>query len=140
MEKIFSKKNPDQLLHIIVRDEDFKPGRTNIVPDEHFIQCALLNLDAGTTFKPHKHLWKENKSSVIAQESWIVIKGRVKAILYDVDDTIICEPILNAGDASFTLFGGHNYEILDDNSKILEYKTGPYQGQELDKEFINQTN
>lgn len=136
MEKIYSKKDPDKLLHIIVRKEDFTPGRINVVPDEQFIQCALLNLDAGVTFKPHKHLYKEIKS-IIAQESWVVISGRVKCIFYDTDDTIIAEPILNAGDASFTLFGGHNYEILDDNSIIFEMKVGPYFGQKLDKEFIN---
>lgn len=136
MEKIYSKKDPSKLLHIIIREEDFEIGRTNVVPDDNFIQCALLNLEAGTTFKAHKHLWKENKASTIAQESWIVIKGSVKCTFYDIDDTVLCEPVLYAGDASFTLFGGHNYEILETNSKILEYKTGPYLGQELDKEFI----
>ena len=40
-------------------------------------------------------------------------------------------------DISFTLFGGHTYEILEDNSMIMEYKTGPYFGQKQDKVFIN---
>ena len=44
--------------------------------------------------------------------------------------------ILNVGDASFTLEGGHNYEILEDNTLVYEYKTGPYEGQEFDKIFI----
>jgi hypothetical protein len=73
---------------------------------------------------------------VIAQESWIVIQGSVKCIFYDIDDTIIAEPILNVGDASFTLEGGHNYYILEDNTLVYEYKTGPYEGQKLDKTFI----
>jgi len=53
-----------------------------------------------------------------------------------LDDTIIATPILYPGDASFTLEGGHTYEILEDNTLVYEYKTGPYEGQALDKKFI----
>ena len=136
MEKLYSKQEPEKLLHIIVRKEDIKPGREDIVSEENFIQCSILNMDKGKTFKPHKHIWKERTRNVIAQESWIVIKGSVKCIFYDLDDNIIAEPILYAGDASFTLEGGHNYLILEDDTLVYEYKTGPYEGQQLDKTFI----
>lgn len=57
--------------------------------------------------------------------------------MYDIDNkTILATPILEAGDASFTLYGGHTYEILEENTIVYEYKTGPYEGQELDKRFI----
>jgi hypothetical protein len=136
MEKIYSKVNSDILLHVIVRESDIEPGRVDIISEENFMQCSMLNLDNGKTFKPHKHIWKERTRNIIAQESWHVIKGKVKCIFYDIDDTIIAEPILNAGDTSFTLQGGHNYLILEDDTKVLEYKTGPYEGQENDKTFI----
>ena len=136
MEKIYSNIDTDVLLHIIVRKEDLISGRTEVVPADQFIQCALLNMEKGKTFAPHKHIWKERNRNVIAQESWIVIQGSVKCIFYDIDDTIIAEPILNVGDASFTLEGGHNYYILEDNTLVYEYKTGPYEGQKLDKTFI----
>ena len=136
MEKIYSKIDPDKLLHIIVRSNDIKPGREDIVSEENFIQCSMLNMDEGKTFKPHRHIWKERNRNVIAQESWIVIKGSVKCIFYDLDDNVIAEPILYPGDASFTLEGGHNYLILEDGTLVYEYKTGPYEGQSLDKKFI----
>ena len=136
MEKIYSKIDPNKLLHVIVRKEDLTPGRVEVVPEDHFIQCALLNMEKGKTFKPHKHIWKERTRSVIAQESWIVIQGSVKCIFYDTDDQIIATPILHPGDASFTLEGGHNYEIQEDNTLVYEYKTGPYEGQALDKTFL----
>ena len=139
MEKIYSKINPNKLLHVIVRKEDLIPGRVEVVPEDHFIQCALLNMEKGKTFKPHKHIWKERTRNVIAQESWIVIQGSVKCIFYDIDDHIITTPILYPGDASFTLEGGHNYEIQEDNTLAYEYKTGPYEGQALDKIFIDDT-
>jgi|TARA_B100000035_G_scaffold293764_1_gene283473 cupin fold WbuC family metalloprotein len=136
MEKIYSKVDPDKLLHIIQRVNDIKESRVDLIPAEQFIQCSTLKMKKGKTFKPHKHIWKNRKRDIIAQESWIVIRGSVKCIFYDLDDQIIATPILNSGDASFTLQGGHNYEILDDDTIVYEYKTGPYEGQELDKTFI----
>tara|TARA_B110000027_G_C16122043_1_gene303695 strand:+ start:1708 stop:2130 length:423 start_codon:yes stop_codon:yes gene_type:complete len=140
MQKIYSKIKPSKLLHIIIRKDDILPGRKDIVPEEHFIQCSHLNLEKGKTFKPHKHIFKNRTRDVIAQESWIVVQGKVKCIFYDLDDTILIEPILEQGDASFTLEGGHNYEILEDNTLVYEYKTGPYEGQELDKVFLKNIN
>ena len=135
MEKIYSKID-NRLLHIVNRLEDIT-GRNDIIPSNNFIQCATLKMKKGKTFDPHKHIIKNRHyPEQIAQESWVVIKGSVKCILYDLDNTIIAEPILKAGDASFTLYGGHTYKILEDNTVVYEYKTGPYEGQELDKTFI----
>jgi len=136
MEKIYSKVEPGKLLHIINRLSEIK-GRTEIIPENNFIQCATLKMEKNKTFPPHKHIEKDRHyPKQIAQESWVVIQGRVKCIFYDIDNTIIAEPILQSGDASFTLYGGHTYEILEDNTIVYEYKTGPYEGQKLDKEFI----
>ena len=137
MEKIYSKVDKKKLLHIIVRKDDIVKGRTEVVSEEHFIQCALLNMEKDKTFKPHKHIWKNRTRDVIAQESWVVIQGKVKCTFFDIDDNVISEPILETGDASFTLEGGHTYTILEDNTLVYEYKTGPYEGQENDKVFID---
>lgn len=136
MKKIYSKIYETKLLHLIVKKDEIKPGREDLVTEDNFIQCSRLNLTKGTTFKPHKHIWKERTQNVIAQESWVVIQGSVKCIFYDVNDTILTTEILNVGDASFTFEGGHNYEILEDDTLVYEYKTGPYEGQEFDKTFI----
>lgn len=138
VELIYSKVEPGKLLHIIHRGSGSKPGRLDLVPGENFIQCAVLNLAGGTTFPPHKHITKERTHpQQIAQESWIVVRGSVRCIFFDLNDEVIAEPVLMPGDASFTLYGGHTYEILEDDSLIYEYKTGPYEGQSLDKTFID---
>lgn len=138
MIKYYSKVNPKKLLHIVVRKEDLTPGRVEVVPEDHFIQCALLNMEKGKTFRPHKHIFKERTRNVIAQESWIVVQGKVKCTFYDLDNSILVEPVLESGDASFTLEGGHTYNILEDNTLVYEYKTGPYEGQALDKTFLDE--
>jgi len=137
MEKIYSKVEPGKVLHIINRLYDIE-GRADVVPEDNFIQCATLKMEKGKTFKPHKHITKKRTyDNQIAQESWVIIKGTVKCIFFDLDDTIIATPILRQGDASFTLYGGHTYEILEDDTIVYEYKTGPYEGQKLDKTFID---
>ncbi len=136
MEFIYSKVKEGKLLHIINRLDEIS-GRKEVVPETNFIQCATLKMEKGKTFRPHKHIEKTRTyEKQIAQESWVVIKGSVKCKFYDIDDRLIAEPILYPGDASFTLYGGHTYEILEEDTIVYEYKTGPYEGQELDKTFI----
>lgn len=135
MEKIYSTIEPTTLLHLINRLNEID-GRTDVAPVEEFLQLATLKMKKGQTFKAHKHITLVKETN-IAQESWIVIKGSVKCIFYDLDDTIIAEPILYPGDCSMTFRGGHNYLILEEDTIVYEYKTGPYLGQELDKVFLN---
>lgn len=140
MIKIYSKIDPKKLLHIVVTTKDlYETGkeRINIVPDNEFIQCAFLHMKKGRTFQAHKHILKPAPcKKIIAQESWIVVQGCVECIFYDTDDIAISRHYLFAGDASFTLDGGHNYIALSDDTIVFEYKTGPYEGQNLDKKFI----
>ena len=134
--KIYSKKEPNKLLHLTGSINSLSLNRIDVAPENEFLQLALLKMEKGKTFKPHRHKIYE-KITNIAQESWFVYKGSVKCIFYDLDDSIIEEVILKEGDFSMTFRGGHNYEILEKESLVLEYKTGPYLGIELDKTFIN---
>ena len=136
MMKIYSKIDPTLLLHVVNRLSEIE-GRTEIIPEDNFIQCASLKFDECRTFPAHYHIKKDRRyREKIAQESWVVIKGRVKCIMFDLDNQILATPILEPGDASYTLYGGHTYEILEEGTVVYEYKTGPYEGQKLDKRFI----
>jgi len=133
---IYSHIEPTTILHIINRKGDIIAGRTDLVPPDEFIQCAVMNQPNGMTFKPHRHINQyRSESNYIPQESWVVISGLVKVILYDFDNTILHEDVLEPGDCSITLQGGHNYLFLQD-SIVYEFKTGPYLGQRKDKIFI----
>ena len=133
MEQIYSKVNPQVLCHLINRLTDVQ-GRTNVSADHEFLQLATLRMNAGHTFQAHQHVWKPAPvDRVIAQESWLIVTGRVRVMLYDTDGTELHTTELGPGDASMTFQGGHNYQILEDDTVVYEYKTGPYQGPELDK-------
>ncbi len=135
MERIYSKIDPSKLLHIINTKNNITKTRCDISPSNEFLQVSCFEFPKNKTFKPHYHI-PLDRHTTITQESWIVIQGKVKAILYDIDQTIIAERILNSGDLSITFYGGHNYLSLEENTLVYEYKTGPYMGQAKDKKFI----
>ena len=141
MELIYSKVEPDRLLHIIHKSDEFytieEGHRRDVVGEKEFIQLSALNMNEGHTFKPHQHIWKPGEVQCIAQESWVVIKGSVECHFYDTDGTLLEKPVLKQGDCSVTLGGGHTYLILEDDTLVYEYKTGPYKGQENDNVFLD---
>ena len=144
MKLIYSKVEPNMLLHIVHKADEFytieNSHRRDIVEPAEFIQLSSLNMKKGHTFKPHQHIWKDGEDRVIAQESWVVIKGSVECNFYDIEGTLLEKPVLEAGDCSVTLAGGHTYIILEDDTLVYEYKTGPYRGQASDKTFIGVAN
>lgn len=139
MIKLYSKIKSDLLLHLVHFLRDSTEGRTDLIDSDNFIQCSFLKLENNKTFRPHIHIEKQRSyDKQIAQESWVVIKGKVQCFFYDIDGSLIDDSIiLNAGDASFTLYGGHTYKILEEGTIVYEYKTGPYEGQKFDKKFLD---
>ena len=132
---INSMIKPEIMLHQVVKAKNLSPGRINVSPDHESLQVAHIGLKCNQTFKAHKHVL-HNRNMPMAQESWVVISGKVKVFHYDLDDNIINECILLPGDCTITYRGGHNYLALEDNTFVYEIKTGPYHGVENDKTFI----
>ncbi len=137
MKKFFSKIKKKKLLHIIFRPKK-KNERINVTENREFLQFNYLNLNKKDKFLPHKHFWKKNKKKKkIVQESWLLIKGSAKVVLYDLNDKILTQKILKPGDIAITFEGGHKLEILKDKTIIYEHKTGPYEGRKKDLIYIN---
>ena len=139
MIKIYSKCEPGKLLHLINRFDEID-GRTDIAPEEQFIQAATIKFpQGGKKFRTHQHIWKPApRDQVIAQESWIVVQGSVRVFMYDTDQLFLQDEVIKKGDCSMTFEGGHTYEILEDDTIVYEYKTGPYMGVENDKIFYDE--
>lgn len=132
---IYSKIEPTKILHIINRKRDIQAGRVDLVDADQFIQCAAIRQPQGKTFEPHRHNMNIRHETYIPQESWVVITGMVQVILYDLDNTVLHTDVLEPGDISITLQGGHNYLFMQD-SIVYEFKTGPYLGVQHDKTMI----
>ena len=136
MSMYYSKKDPDILLLSISRKEDISSDRKDLSPESEFLQCSSKLLSKGISFKPHKHntLHRETTKT---QEAWVFLSGSVLAKFYDVDDSLYLETKLSAGDCAVVFNAGHSFEVLEDDTIIYEFKTGPYYGVEADKTFIS---
>ena len=100
MKLFYSKVEEGKLLHVVNRFNEIS-NRTDIVPDDNFIQCATLRMKKGKTFRAHKHIKKyRTYEEKIAQESWVIIQGKVKCYFYDLDDKLLTTVILEKGDPS----------------------------------------
>jgi len=136
-ESIYSKIEQGVLLHQLFRPNHFKsPNRINISPENESIQVSHLSLKKFQTFKAHKHILFD-RNMPMAQESWVVISGKVRVFYFDLDDSLITTKDIKSGECSITYRGGHNYKSLEENTVVYEFKTGPYYGIEKDKVFIN---
>lgn len=132
---LYSTIDPTRILHIIHRKRDIDAGRIDLVDVEQFIQVATIKQPSGKTFSPHRHIRQHREALYIPQESWVVISGLVEVTLYDLDNSILHKDVLEPGDCSITLEGGHNYKFIQDGI-VYEFKTGPYLGVNHDKEMI----
>lgn len=130
-------KVDNSVIHIIYRQNDTEYGRQELVSANEFLQCSVISIDKEKNFAAHKHLDKDiNYTTAKAQEAWVVIKGSVKVDYYDIDNSFLESQLINQGDISITLHGGHGYEIQNNDTIVYEFKTGPYYGPELDKTYF----
>lgn len=135
MRKIYSKVEPDKLLCVLTKKDDMSEKRLDLSPDHEYLQVAAKFLRKGFVVKPHKHK-KIIRETHITQEAWIFLSGSVRATFYDLDGTKSLEVVLGAGDCALMFYGGHGFDVLEDNTLFYEIKTGPYMGIENDKESI----
>ena len=110
-------------------------GLTFLTQDRDSIQIGIWGYDEGLKLQPHIHNETERKVSR-TQEAIFVKSGRVAAYIFDEAENLVRKIELNPGDILILLSGGHGYEILEDNTYVLEVKNGPYPGAEADRRRI----
>jgi hypothetical protein len=136
--------DPDSglLLHEVIRptavtESILKLNRVDFSEPKEFLQGALIEIPANHSFRPHVHLERERSfSDLRAQESWVVIRGEVSVDYYSDNGVLLITENLRAGDVTITFRGGHGYRTLTSDALVYEFKSGPYEGLEIDKVFI----
>jgi len=125
-------KHNGQILTIIYRDNDWIEGLNFITPNELFVQVGSWWYQKGHKLASHVH--KDFKREAIrTQEMTFVKSGSMRVLLYDEEKNYLQDFVLYAGDLAVFAFGGHGYEILEDNTKIIEAKNGPFVDVATDK-------
>ena len=128
-------RDGDSILAIIYRDSDWRPGLNFPTPEQLFVQAGCWQYEAGRQLQAHRHIFHERRVTM-TQEVTYVKRGRIKVTVYNHDNQIASEFELNAGDFAVLAYGGHGYEILEDNTQVLEVKNGPFIDVASDKENL----
>ena len=137
MKRYYSNVDKNCLLFTINKKKDITNNRKDLSPDNEYLQCASKVLSKGDNFQPHKHNTLKRETNK-TQEAWVFLSGKVKAKFYDVDDTLYFETFLEAGDCAIVYNAGHGFEVVEENTILYEFKTGPYYGIEVDKTHIGE--
>jgi len=136
MERCYSKKDKDKLIFSLFRYSDITERRTDLSPDDEILQVCGRKMNQGVFVPAHRHL-ETIRNTNLTQEAWVLLKGKVEADFYDVDDSFLCKKIINSGDVVVLYRGGHSLKVIEDDTIFYEFKNGPYYGVDKDKEKIN---
>lgn len=126
------KDTKGNLLCIVYKDEDWSEGLNFITDNNLFIQVGSWWYQKGKNLAKHQHNIVPRESN-ITQEMVFVKSGSMLASIYDQELNLIEELELKAGDLAIMAYGAHGYKILEDNTKIIEAKNGPFVSVEVDK-------
>jgi mannose-6-phosphate isomerase-like protein (cupin superfamily) len=130
----------NSLLHKVLRIEESaneELERVDFSDPTEYLQGAMISIPPKHEFRAHIHIERSRDfSNLRAQESWVVIRGTVEVDYYADDGEYLTSKLLGPGDVSISFRGGHGYRTLTNSALVYEFKSGPYEGQALDKRFI----
>jgi len=125
---------------IVVRCTDWEEGTHFVTSNEDYQQVGFWGYDKGHKSAAHVHLDRPREIPC-TQETIFVKQGSLKFDFYGEDKKIFKSVHLKAGDALVLLNRGergvaHGAEVLEDNTKFLEVKIGPFAGAQEDRKRI----
>ena len=124
-----------QVVAIFHTADSWKEGLDFLTPNETFIQAGTWWYSAGKDLRAHRHVTNP-RTTERTEETIIIQSGRLRVDLYDLNGNIFHAEDLVAGDIGVILNVGHGYKVLEDNTRVVEVKNGPFTSVEADKEFI----
>ncbi|MEG1523724.1 MAG: hypothetical protein RRZ24_04900 [Clostridia bacterium] len=118
-----------------ITPDDWSGGLSFFSSDEEFIQVGAWKYDSGKELRAHIHNEVERKVTRTCEALYIV-SGGLHAMIYSLQEELIAELDAHAGDILILLNSGHGYQILEDDTRVLEIKNGPYLGADADRRRI----
>jgi hypothetical protein len=116
----------------LIKSDDIKPGLNFYSENPDFIQVGVWEYEKDKNLLAHIHNILERTINR-TNEVLYIIKGRLEATIYTIQEEFVEKLILESGDILILLTSGHGYRILEDSTRVLEIKNGPYLGAELDR-------
>lgn len=129
-------KIDNQIVAIFHKVDEWKEGLDFLTDNEAFIQAGTWLYQKDKDLRPHEHIIN-NRSVERTQEVIVVVSGKLRVDLYDDNRKVFHQEELSAGDIGIILKAGHGYHIMEDNTRIVEAKNGPFICVEKDKVFLD---
>ena len=107
-------------------------GLSFLTGDSDFVQVGLWTHPKDTHLNAHIHNLFD-RSAMRTQEVVYVVAGAIRVHLYDELGSPLEDHDVVAGGLIVCFAGGHGYTILEEGTRVLEVKNGPYHGPELDR-------
>jgi len=122
----------DEILARHIPSDAWAEGLGFYSNDQENIQVGTWQYNKGKQLMKHIHNVAE-RTIERTQEVLYIKRGSIKAQIYTMDEIFVAELIAKEGDTLILLNSGHGYEILEDNTQVIEIKNGPYLGAEVDR-------
>lgn len=129
--KLYSKRDTTLQIATIIKAGTLN-SRVNVTEDQEILQISYLNFKKNQNVLRHKHLpvYRETEGTA---EGWLVLHGKFKVEIFDIDNVHLSNLILKKYEMIVLFAGGHSLTSAVNNSRIIEFKNGPYLGSEYDK-------
>jgi hypothetical protein len=122
------------LIAVVVRADYLPDGVRFLSAPGDALQLGVSGYRRGVSVSPHAH--RSHEVLVPTGEEMIhVDRGKVAVDVYDRKDRFLTRALLTSGDTMLFLTGGHGLSMEED-TRIIEVKQGPYRGREEDKRPI----
>ena len=128
-------RHDNNIVAIVHSSADWKEGLDFLTPSGTFIQAGTWWYQEGKNLKAHRHIINE-RTAERTQETVIVLNGSMRIDFFDDTNSIFHQEIVKKGDICIILNVGHGYHILENDTKIVEVKNGPFISVGKDKELI----
>ena len=123
------------IVAIIIKGNEWPEGLNFISSDTDYQQVGFWNYNKGKVLSAHVHL-DAPRQVLKTQEVILVKQGRLRVDIYNQEEQFFTSAELGVGDIGVFLHGGHGYEILENGTKVVEIKNGPYVGPDKDRKRI----
>ena len=134
-ERIMSRCLSQVEIAVITNVNQFSEYRLDLSDPKEALQVSGRCLSAGIFVPAHRH-YPMIRETNITSEAWVIFSGKVECEIYDVDDQKLESKILTSGDCIVLFRGGHSLKVIDEKTVMLEFKNGPYFGEDRDKSKI----
>jgi hypothetical protein len=132
MRTIFSEVKSDTVICTYIGASDYLETRSEMCQGSDILQVSARRLELGFEVPRHRHL-PIARHTLGTSEIWVVLQGAVAARVWDLDGKELDKFTLKSHEVAVFHAGGHSLESLEEDTRFVEIKNGPYFGRTKDK-------